>query len=922
MPPGLRLCCAFFGAAGIVVSSYGQTIRITGTVKDVNAQPIAGAGIRLVLENISAVTDAAGAYSIIRQLSADQFPSKSRIIQTPVMVDGLLYIGVMSPQDIVRIDAYSVSGQRIHSFFNGVLGRGNYRLSPFPAQTSSGIYVLRVQTGKTSAQIKIPSLAAPLPRTNGIWKVNGALPARVLAKQSAGVDTLYAAAPGYAQQHRSIPSYTGTYNFTMEKTSFGLFSPGDSAMITTTRSPVLRWSPDTGAVSYDVFLNISRTDYDWTEAGNLLDRYTMIAGGITDDSILAPQLDNRWTYKWYVESIDATGKRSRSAVRIFSVYLPTIDTAASKNDSVPIVNGCRDLDKNGKIEPYEDWRLPVEVRVNDLLSRMSMEEKALQLFFNAFNYPQAGWSLWLRDGDLPTIQVMASRTRWGIPVIPTSDFICGYYTTFPVQSALAATRDLPLIYKCAAMQRDEQNILAFRGTLSPIAELGTKALYAKISDGCGENAEFGAAMIRAIICAYQNGPELNPKSILAMPGHWMTGQDDMPIDSVSIGYHLKPWHAAIEAGMAALMAGRGADSKYFTTPDGASASAQMMSFLRDSLHFNGVVCTDFLDTDFWTKCLNAGADVLGNSDPNKVAMSTFTSQVAGSRIDEACARVLRVKFKMGLFENPYGDTGRAGFVIQSQQHLALSKTAAKEAMTLLKNNGVLPLSLMSTDTLVVAGERANDGKSYCGWGCSFHDKTILQTISERLFSSGVTVLYDSTGALQLHPNAKAAVCVIGEELYANSPPWEDLNFSCEIPEPQMQLIKNYKNAGMPVIIVVIMPRPYALQWMSDSADAIIAAYRPGDGGGAAVTGLIFGDFPPGGRLPWQIPKTGNQVGVNDPKYAYEKWDLPYDIGATDDQRFRIRALMANNQIVNSITGDSLYGDPLYQYGFGIQGWTK
>lgn len=162
MPPGLRLCCAFFGAAGIVVSSYGQTIRITGTVKDVNAQPIAGAGIRLVLENISAVTDAAGAYSIIRQLSADQFPSKSRIIQTPVMVDGLLYIGVMSPQDIVRIDAYSVSGQRIHSFFNGVLGRGNYRLSPFPAQTSSGIYVLRVQTGKTSAQIKIFSRRAPL----------------------------------------------------------------------------------------------------------------------------------------------------------------------------------------------------------------------------------------------------------------------------------------------------------------------------------------------------------------------------------------------------------------------------------------------------------------------------------------------------------------------------------------------------------------------------------------------------------------------------------------------------------------------------------------------------------------------------------------------------------------------------------------
>jgi beta-glucosidase len=913
--------CAFMLAAGIAATSFGQTsIRITGTVKDILAGPITGAQVRLAIENISATTDAGGAYSIVRELSAGLYSRRDAIVPAPLLFGGSLYFGVARPQERVRIDAYTVSGRRVFTFVNQSLGRGSYRMSPLPPHPSSQTYVLRVLVGTASTLLKLPCVRTSGARADGVCRLDdSALPAAI-AKQCFAADTLYCSAPGYAQQHRPIQSYAGTYNFTLEKTSFGLLSPQDGAMITTTRSPLLSWSPDTGAAAYDVFLNISRIDYDWMQEGSLLDRYTQIAAGITDDSITAPQLDDRWTYKWYVESVGASGRRSRSAVRTFSVYLPTIDPAAAKSDSVPVVNGCRDLDKNGKIEPYEDWRLPVETRVKDLLSRMTKEEKTLQLFFNAFNAPGAGWSLWLRDGDLPTVQRMAAKTRWGIPVIPTSDFICGYYTTFPVQTALAAARDLSLVYQCAAMQRDEQNILAFRGTLSPIAELGTKALYPKISDGCGENADFGAAMIRAMVCAYQNGPELNPKSILAMPGRWMTGQDDMPVDSVSIKYHLKPWYAAVDAGMAALLAGRGTDLKYFASADGASANGQMMELLRSVLHFDGVVCTDFLDTYFWSKCLNAGADVLGNADPGKVDMSAFAAQIPDERIDEACGRVLRVKFRMGLFDEPYGDTARADFILRNRQHLALAVTAAKRSLTMLKNDGVLPLSLLSGDTLVVAGERANDGKSYCGWGSSFHDKTILTYVEERAASSGVTVFHDSAAAQ--HFSAKAAVCVIGEELYANTPPWEDINSSCDVPEPQLQLIKGYKHAGTPVIVVVLMPRPYALQWLADSADAIIAAYRPGDGGGAAVTGLLFGDYAPSGRLPWQLPKTGGQVGLNDPKYAYEKWDLPYDIGATDEQRGRIRALINGEQPVNTLLGDSLYGDPLYQYGFGLQGWKK
>jgi beta-glucosidase-like glycosyl hydrolase len=688
-------------------------------------------------------------------------------------------------------------------------------------------------------------------------------------------------------------------------------------MITGTRKPVLSWLPDVNAVSYDVYLNISRSDYTWTAGGaSLLDNFTQIAQGLADDSIVAPSLDDRWTYKWYVVSTDASGNKKNSPIRTFSVYNPTID--ATVVDSVPIVAGCRDLDKNGTIEPYENWRLPVAVRVNDLLSRMSKTEKAMQLFFAADRYPGAGWTTYLNSADLVAVQKAAAKTKWGIPVITTSGSTSGYYTTFPSQAALAATRDLDIIYKCAAMQRDEQLVQSFRAAMSPVAETGTKVLYSRIGDGCGENADFGAAMMRAMVCAYQNGPELNPKSILAMPNHWIAGQDDIPFDAVTLQYLLKPWRASIEAGAAAIMAGLGTNTKYFTSAGGASTNAAMIAFLRDSLGFNGVLCTDFLDVGFWAGCLNAGADVLGNASPGAVDMASFAAQIPDSRIDSACARVLQVKFRLGLFESPYGNAALSNAVLDGANHLITARTAARESMTLLTNDGILPLSLSAGDTLVIAGLRANDGSSYAGLGSSFHDTTIWLTIRKTVAAAGAVAVYDSVAPV--HLNAKAAICVVGEAGYSNIPAWGA--DSLDMPQDQLVLLQGYRRAGIPVVAIVIMPRPYALAWAADSANALVVAYRPGDGAGDAVSGLVFGAYAPRGRLPWQLPRSSSQVGTNTEANMIEQWDIPYDIGATAAERQKIRSLIAGGSQVNSMAGDSLYGAPLFQYGFGIQGWSK
>jgi beta-glucosidase len=425
-------------------------------------------------------------------------------------------------------------------------------------------------------------------------------------------------------------------------------------------------------------------------------------------------------------------------------------------------------------------------------------------------------------------------------------------------------------------------------------------------------------MIKAMVAAYHDGPELNPRSLLAIPGHWLAGQDDIPFDSVTIAYHLKPWRAALAAGAAAVMAGLGTNSTYFTAAGGASANRQMLGFLRDSLRFDGAICTEWLDKSLWLSCILAGADVLTGASPGDVDLPTFASQVPDSLVNAACARILGIKFKMGLFENPYGNTDWNQAVQTDPAHAQLAKDAAKASLTLLKNNGVLPLSLSPGDTLVVAGERANDGKSYTGWGSAFHDTTIWLTLSKRAAAARAVAVYDS--AIAMHLSARAAVCVIGEESYTHIPPW-GAN-TVDIPLPDLELIKSYKHAGIPVIVVMIMPRPYALAWPNDSADALVAAYRPGDGAGAAVAGLVLGEYAPGGRLPWQLPRSIDQIGLNDRKYAYEQWDLPYDIGATDPVRQKIRGLIAAGLPCNTVTGDSLYGDPLFQYGFGIQGFGK
>ncbi len=700
---------------------------------------------------------------------------------------------------------------------------------------------------------------------------------------------------------------------------FALAAPASGAMITNTRRPALSWASVTGTVRYQVWLNISRTDYDFTASGNLIDLYTKVAEPTGTSYTPTWDLPDRWTYKWFVVSVNASNATTVSNIRTFSVYLPTVTTVA---DGVPVINGSRDLNRDGTIEPYEDWHQPVETRVNDLLGRMTVQEKAYQMFYNAQVYPQAGWHFGPAQAqDLNNFLLASSATRLGIPFVSAGDTIHGYQTTYPTQSALAAGRDYALDYRLGDMQRREQLEVGTRGVLGPLAEVGTKVLYPRIQEGNGENADVAAAQVRALVAGLQGGPELNPASVLATVKHWpgegAGGEALIVYDGVTIKYHMIPFRAAIEAGAVNIMPGYAGSSYLDPGGPGAGDSAKILAYLRQNLGYTGLITTDWLPPGNWVGAANAGSDVMGGADPGATGFSlaTFTANVPTSRIDDAVRRVLRLKFQLGLFENPYGDPVNGPYRFHTPAYTALANQAARESMTLLKNDGLLPLRLAAGDNIVVAGPRAADGNSCCVWTSYFHQeygsRNILDAIRARAATAGVNV-YQDTG-----PSPKLAVVAVGEASYTHATNW--VKEQPYLPADQLSVIQNFRSQGIPVVVLLVLPRPYVISDWSGLANAIVVTYRGGEELGPAAASLLFGDYAPRGKLPWQLPRSLDQVlrpgGTDVSADAVESWDLPYDLGATDANRTDIRARIDAGQTV-----PTNYGNPLYPYGAGLQGW--
>ena len=451
-------------------------------------------------------------------------------------------------------------------------------------------------------------------------------------------------------------------------------------------------------------------------------------------------------------------------------------------DKAPMLNLAgmefRDLNKNGRLDPYEDARNPVETRVEDLLSQMTLEEKAGLMFITMIGMNQDGGHLdlpplefdpmnWLFYNILDDnatllvdkkmnhfniinsyppnvlarfnnlIQEKAERSRLGIPVTIATDPRHGSennpgaaiytpsFSQWPSSLGLAATRDTTLVRKFGEIAAEDYKATGIRLALHPMADLATEPRWGRSNGTFGEDAELAAKMTYAYVKGFQ-GDTLSKESVICMTKHFSGGgpQKDgedahFPYGAEQVypgdnfDYHVRPFTEG------AFPAHTGQIMPYYGIPVDQTDENVAFGFnkqiittlLRDSLNFKGVICTDWniinntgLDeARAWgvehlspkervLKVLEAGCDQFGGeSSPEQILALVNEGKLSEERIDESVRRLLRDKFTLGLFEDPYVDAEKALSITTTEEKQRLAEEAQAKSTVLLKNNLILPL---------------------------------------------------------------------------------------------------------------------------------------------------------------------------------------------------------------------------------------
>ncbi|HVS97477.1 MAG TPA: glycoside hydrolase family 3 N-terminal domain-containing protein [Puia sp.] len=535
------------------------------------------------------------------------------------------------------------------------------------------------------------------------------------------------------------------------------------------------------------------------------------------------------------------------------------------------------------------------------------------------------------------IQDEAMRTRLKIPVIYGLDGIHGQTytldaTLFPQNIGMAATRDPDLVAAAAKVAAMELRASGVRWNFAPVLDCGRQPLWSRFPETYGEDVYIGKTMGVAAIKAYEGDGLRNPTAVASCMKHYLaysdsrTGKDRTPIYLPEIEmreYYLPQFRAAVEAGSSTLMVN---SSEINGTPVHASHYL-LTDVLRKELGFQGVVVSDWEDiVRLHTRhnvaaspraavalAVNAGVDM--SMVPNDFSFFTLlkeavrNGEVPMGRIDEAVRRILLLKFKVGLFDNPYPEqTSAANFGRPEYQALALQ--AAREAMTLLRNEGnVLPLSRSAH--ILVAGPSARSITALNGcWSYTWQgnqeqwypkdSKTIVDALRDRLGPDHVITTagtgfdnpanYDTAALKTAASGVDAIVLCLGENAYAESPGnIPDL----ALPDPQLDLARAAARTGKPVILVLTEGRPRFITGIVPLTKGILMAYCSGRKTAEAITDVLTGDYNPDGRLPYSYPRSMGEMVL-------------YDRKPTEDVR----------EIFNENMNMSGY-DPLFPFGWGL-----
>lgn len=548
----------------------------------------------------------------------------------------------------------------------------------------------------------------------------------------------------------------------------------------------------------------------------------------------------------------------------------------------------KDLNKNGTLDPYEDWRLTADERAENLLSQMTSEDKAAQMLHvtlvtlkeNWFSELDIGFALaytYLSAGaeaaatNTNEIQALAETSRLGIPVVFSMDSVIGASwvdgaTVLPDQITLAATGDAEIVKHLAQIQNEEMRAIGLRMSMSPVADLATDPRWGRVQECFGEDADTAKAMVVAAIEGLQGGATLNNKSVMACVKHFpgsgsqTAGVDGTPLvfDDTTFPVALSIFQAAIDAGAASIM-----PYGYSTVPylggDAVNnyaheSSTVMTDLLRNKMGYQGIIQTDWGLSP--TVAAVAGADVLGGAGQREI--SKIVDALTDEQLNEKVKKLLVAKFELGVFENPYSDVKAAVACLSDQSHKDAVKDAAVKAMTLVKYENAAPLS---GQNIIVAGSLAEDEHALSsGWTVeNYQAKDILTAIQEKAGDDKVTYIGDDIAQVKdSYPDNTTAIVVIGEAAGTHEPAFG--TSTLVFPDEQTDLVKALKASGVRVVCVVIMNRAYVMTDMVANSDIVMLVYRPGMTSGAdAIAETLFGEHAISGRTPFQIPASMDQV---------------------------------------------------------------
>ncbi|MCM0675924.1 glycoside hydrolase family 3 C-terminal domain-containing protein [Micromonospora phytophila] len=564
----------------------------------------------------------------------------------------------------------------------------------------------------------------------------------------------------------------------------------------------------------------------------------------------------------------------------------------------------------GATYPYQDPTLPVATRVADLLSRMSLDEKIGQMTqaergsatATDVNTYRLG-SLLSGGGSAPspntatswadmydTYQRSALATPLAVPMIYGVDAVHGHNnvvgaTIFPHNIGLGATRDPALVQQIGQAVAEEIAGTGIDWNFAPCLCVARNDRWGRTYESFGETPELPSEMT-TLVTGLQ-GPTLGgPTSVLATAKHYLgdggtTGGDDQGDTALSEAQlraiHLPPFQAAVQRGVGSVMVS-------YSSWNGVKLHGHqylISTVLKGELGFTGFVVSDWNGIDQIdgvsgftaaevTAAINAGIDMVMVPTAWKTFINTLRAEVQNghvplSRIDDANRRILTKKFELGLFERPYTDRSWTS-TVGSTAHRALARQAVRQSQVLLKNAGaVLPLA-RDGNKIFVAGRNAdNIGNQSGGWTISWQGSSgnitpgtsILQGIRAAVGPT-TTVTYNQRGT-GIDRTYRAAVAVVGETPYAEGQ--GDRTGSMSLDRDDLRTISTLRNAGVPVIVILVSGRPLDIAAELPRWDALLASWLPGTEGGG-VADVLFGAAPPTGKLPMTWMNSVSQQPIN------------------------------------------------------------